>query len=127
MPFDHCVAWKGNTDTLTDMHRPPSIPAFVKNNTYKYLISTTYQPNLFSSKLLSSNRPHLLLCSPLLCSNRTRLGEAGACEALARALIKANKLPELACWVNRAIGIVASFHPYPLPPLHPLLLSVYTL
>jgi hypothetical protein len=40
-------------------------------------------------------------------SNRERLGEAGACEALARSLIKANKSQELACWVNRAIGHVA--------------------
>ena len=34
----------------------------------------------------------------------------GACEALARSLIKANKSIELSCWVNRAIGHLAAGH-----------------
>lgn len=42
------------------------------------------------------------ICS--LASNRDRLGAAGACETLARALIKYMNNPELICWLCRAIG-----------------------
>lgn len=36
------------------------------------------------------------------------MNRLGACEALARSLIKANKSTELSCWVNRAIGHIAA-------------------
>eukprot|EP01039_Chlorochromonas_danica_P002530 gene2530-2771_t len=37
-------------------------------------------------------------------SNRERLGHAGACETMARALMKYMNNPELICWICRAIG-----------------------
>lgn len=42
------------------------------------------------------------ICS--LESNRDRLGAAGTCETMARALIKYMNNPEVICWVCRAIG-----------------------